>query len=679
MNSQSKKVQLAHSTAQQDTMMATNKPGYNEKVHFEATFDVLTKTIMEDIEQFNLPENGKAWVHKMLYYTIPGGKMNRGLTVVSSLKSLKGRDLTEDELFKAEVLGWCVELLQGFFLISDDIMDASKTRRGQPCWYKVEGVGMVAINDAFIVESVIYRLLKKYFRQEECYVDLLDLFHEVTYQTELGQLMDLLTAPEEDVDLNRFSISKHAYIVEYKTAYYSFYLPIALSMHLAGIKDENAYKQALAVLLPLGEYFQIQDDFLDCYGAPEVIGKIGTDIEDNKCSWLINQALDKASPEQRALLEQNYGQKDAAKVAAVKKIYQELDIENVYRAYEEASYKRITGLIAQIDDSKLPREMFVTFMNRIYKVTSKVKDYCGGIRNLCKIKMPQIMTKLPAANKTSSMPTTTATTTTTTSLEEILSSFTSTVSTLKTLSKLRCSDTDPSRNLSKDPAIQQLSRNVSNLVPRLEAAKKSIASHKKAAEEDWPAVNAHLDKSRRAMAAMLSNLPKHLPSRGSGGAVNASGDGMVMGMGGLVNNNGNQGGEFIVEEAEMNLEELESQASARPLQVSNVNPGGKKVGGKTKTGGGKSAGGARADENDLATSVKKLITHIEPITVAEFEAIPKYLINRLSRDKINDLIVELNRNFAEKYAMLKLPHSKMNKEQRDRFWEHKKLITAETK
>ena len=42
---------------------------------------------------------------------------------------------------------------------------------------------------------------------------------------------------------------------------------------------------------------------MDCYGAPEVIGKIGTDIMDNKCSWLINQALDRASSEQRALLE----------------------------------------------------------------------------------------------------------------------------------------------------------------------------------------------------------------------------------------------------------------------------------------------------------------------------------------------------------------------------------------
>lgn len=47
----------------------------------------------------------------------------------------------------------------------------------------------------------------------------------------------------------------------------------------------------------------VQDDYLDCFGDPSVIGKIGTDIEDNKCGWLIVKALERASPEQRKLLE----------------------------------------------------------------------------------------------------------------------------------------------------------------------------------------------------------------------------------------------------------------------------------------------------------------------------------------------------------------------------------------
>ena len=59
------------------------------------------------------------------------------------------------------------------------------------------------------------------------------------YRTELGQLLDTKTAPPGDVDLSRFSIEQHALIVKYKTAYYSFYIPVALAFIMAGIKARS--------------------------------------------------------------------------------------------------------------------------------------------------------------------------------------------------------------------------------------------------------------------------------------------------------------------------------------------------------------------------------------------------------------------------------------------------------
>ena len=47
-----------------------------------------------------------------LDYNVPGGKLNRGMSVVDSVEILKGRPLTDDEYFKSAVLGWGVELVR---------------------------------------------------------------------------------------------------------------------------------------------------------------------------------------------------------------------------------------------------------------------------------------------------------------------------------------------------------------------------------------------------------------------------------------------------------------------------------------------------------------------------------------------------------------------------------------
>lgn len=267
---------------------------------------------------------------------------------------------------QSAALGWCIEFLQAFFLVADDLMDGSVTRRGQPCWYERPEVKLIAINDSFILESCVFKLLKRYCGSEPYYMQVVDLFLEVTRQTEFGQLLDLTSQPQGGViDLDRFTLERYCSIVKYKTAFYSFYLPVALGMIVAGVKDRRLYDTARSILCTMGEYFQVQDDYLDCYGSPEVIGKIGTDIQDNKCSWLIVQALQRCTPAQRRTLAKNYGRHDDKCIEAVKKVYANIGMTEIFEDYEEQSYKNIKSMMAEVQE--LPAEVFEFLLKKIYK------------------------------------------------------------------------------------------------------------------------------------------------------------------------------------------------------------------------------------------------------------------------------------------------------------------------
>ncbi|KAF1549375.1 Farnesyl pyrophosphate synthase, partial [Eudyptes schlegeli] len=229
-----------------------------------------------------------------------------------------------------------------------------------------EGIGLDAINDAFLLESSVYRLLKKYCGERPYYLHLLELFLQTAYQTELGQMLDLITAPVSQVDLNRFSEQRYKAIVKYKTAYYSFYLPVAAAMYMTGIDSKEEHDSAKAILLEMGEFFQIQDDYLDCFGDPELMGKVGTDIQDNKCSWLVVECLRRVTPDQRRILEENYGCKEPEKVAKVKELYETLGMRAAFQEYEESSYQRLQELIKK-HTSHLPKEIFLGLAQKIYK------------------------------------------------------------------------------------------------------------------------------------------------------------------------------------------------------------------------------------------------------------------------------------------------------------------------
>ena len=60
------------------------------------------------------------------------------------------------------------------------------------------------------------------------------------------------------MDLSRFTLATYMRIVTYKTAFYSFYLPVACGLVLSGRSSSNNLRTAQEICLQMGQYFQVK-------------------------------------------------------------------------------------------------------------------------------------------------------------------------------------------------------------------------------------------------------------------------------------------------------------------------------------------------------------------------------------------------------------------------------------
>lgn len=346
---------------------------------FHEAYITIKKDLVADFVAEGMPTTGLEWYERNIDFNLPGGKLNRGLAILDTVEVMKDRELTEDECFKVAVMGWCIELIQAYFLVTDDLMDGSLTRRGHPCYYKV--VGLVSVNDACLLRSAVHVLLRKYFSEEKYYGRLQDAVLDTIYKTEMGQMLDTITSTTQNsdrYDLNTFSLEKYSKIVIYKTAFYSFYLPVFMGLLLcdvptpprekAGDPLTDPYQRARDILLPMGEYFQVQDDYLDAFTPPEILGKIGTDIIDGKCSWCICKTLSLASPEQIEVLKKNYGTNEVGseEEKTVKRVYDEVGLKEKYAKYQAEFKTEFYESIEDVERVGLKKGIFIRFFNKIY-------------------------------------------------------------------------------------------------------------------------------------------------------------------------------------------------------------------------------------------------------------------------------------------------------------------------
>ena len=107
--------------------------GTYEKMFNEA-FPGIVDELVGEAEADPQLQEAASLLRECLNYNAYDGKKSRGKMVICTLHFLREGKPTDEEVQKAIYLGWCVEILQAFLLVADDIMDRSDLRRGRPCW-----------------------------------------------------------------------------------------------------------------------------------------------------------------------------------------------------------------------------------------------------------------------------------------------------------------------------------------------------------------------------------------------------------------------------------------------------------------------------------------------------------------------------------------------------------------
>ncbi|KAJ8717854.1 hypothetical protein PYW07_005784 [Mythimna separata] len=314
---------------------------YQNKQKFDQVLPEVMDTLMSSPKfQNQLPEVGN-WVKKLLNYTMDGGKQGRGLAVPFAYHKMEDPEyFTEEKMHTARFLGWSLEMAS--LLAIDDIIDVSTTRRGKPCWYLQPDVGNSAINDCFLIYHCFMELIELKFGKEPFYADLVKLINETVLYTTIGEYLDYSSGyTKEKNNLDGFTMERFNSIAVQKTGYYSFRLPLLSALFLVKNGQERDTTELSSISLEFGKILQFQNDYKDIYWDEGSSGKAGTDIQEGKLSWFAVTALERCNEAQRSMFKEYYGSKDPEHVKRIKQLYDELQIDKVYKKFENSVYENL--------------------------------------------------------------------------------------------------------------------------------------------------------------------------------------------------------------------------------------------------------------------------------------------------------------------------------------------------
>lgn len=229
----------------------------------------------------------------LAHFTAGGGKRVRPVLALLGAEAVGG---CADQALS---YGVAIELFQSAALIHDDIADASELRRGEPCLYRTEGLGL-AINAGDLALTRVFEIvLADGSLPAERRLRVLEELVRMERHTLEGQALDLGWARDGRWDVTS---DDYLYMIDGKTAWYTVASPLYAGALAAGA-EPDAVRGLIEVGLPAGLAFQLQDDLLNLVGDADAQGKdFRSDITEGKRTLAVVWALEHLGGAERSEL-----------------------------------------------------------------------------------------------------------------------------------------------------------------------------------------------------------------------------------------------------------------------------------------------------------------------------------------------------------------------------------------
>ena len=251
----------------------------------------MLKKIEAALAAVSYPQRPEGLYEPIAYTLSSGGKRLRPTLL------LLAYGLYRDDVDRALPAALAIETYHNHTLLHDDLMDNADVRRGRPTVHrKCDANTAILSGDEMLILAFRHLLKQDVDGDAARLQQLLSLYADTMQEICEGQQYDMNFEHADDV-----SVEQYIEMIRLKT---SVLLACALKAGalIAGAPEEDA-----DLLYRFGERvglaFQLQDDYLDCYGDPAVFGKaIGGDIRCGKKTFMLISALQRANDEQRSAL-----------------------------------------------------------------------------------------------------------------------------------------------------------------------------------------------------------------------------------------------------------------------------------------------------------------------------------------------------------------------------------------